>query len=1132
MACTAWSAIPYIAGRHVFYNDSAFDDGPAANEADDGAIAPDKTPLLPGQTAQFAHYTSYSLGFNGLMVDIMDLPGAPGAGDFIFQMGNAGDPTTWPLAPAPADVQLRAGAGADGSTRITIVWDAHLIQGVWLRVTVLATPATGLPVNDVFYIGNAIGESGDSDTDALVDPADQLLARNNPHGPLDPAPIDDPYDYNRDRLVNSGDQLIARNNVTGPLSALLLITPPLPPASMGIASVDPPSGLPGTLVTINGFGFDPDPYNNIVTIGGSACRIVSGHAGQLRVIALRDLATGLVKVQKGADSAFSLQLFERAGTTTMATPLADSDAELTEGLGYDVDRRYDMMAQGLNQKLLVVLATPNDINPEDLAPVGLSARDAILAKLADANTYFLQASYNKASAAFTVTANWLPLSQSRDFYCWQQDDIDRAQAQVDAAQAALDALMLDPDATQEQIDEAEEDLEEANEKKRVAQDAQGFLQEPDFAFAEALVQAKAAIGDFDTYSDYVLIMAGPFLRGANLGTKTGYHAESTILAIEADIDFVEPKGITYFAQGADWGRVVHEVAHFFAGGDLYSQSSADGSFVEGLAAPYAMMGNHDSHPLFIGANMEKRLDYFDESVSGNVEFIEWGSVADYDDTIDVVAHAVTEDPTGDDVRHLIRMKVTDGLTYYVEVRQRPDSTFGPEGDYIFDTNIPLDPSNPAWEGGVIITKSVENNNQSNNKERPINLLPPFRMMQVGDFFEDPERTIRIDVVDRIADRPAKYSVRVRWGHLPAADPNGQFDLRITPWGAPPWETVDIWANSPKNDETMPAQILYKNHEPGDETKPVGNGDPPWVGHDNTLFARITNQGVIETPEDVLVTFYVNTPPGVGDDGNWAPFDTVNVGKLMPNQTVVVEATRKWRPAIDEHTCVKVQIHERNGEITFDNNQAQENFSEFETGAASPYAPVEFTFLARNPYDAPAIMDLHARGLPELWYAAFDRGSVYLPPLSNKPVHVVIWTDRTPEWLPDHQDKSPQKVPVSIEGWMQVFGNKSFAVGGITALVAAVRVVDIDIDPTLTGETFVVRGQVNPPAGIVPIAVHFYSPSGQFHSDRTQTTAGGSFSVQSGVNPHIEPGPWKIQALILEGSLAHSAESEVVTIDVP
>jgi hypothetical protein len=75
-----------------------------------------------------------------------------------------------------------------------------------------------------------VGEAGDSAGDAVVNATDEILARNNPHGPSTPALLVDRYDYNRDKLVNATDQIIARNNRTGPSTALRLINPPLEPA--------------------------------------------------------------------------------------------------------------------------------------------------------------------------------------------------------------------------------------------------------------------------------------------------------------------------------------------------------------------------------------------------------------------------------------------------------------------------------------------------------------------------------------------------------------------------------------------------------------------------------------------------------------------------------------------------------------------------------------------------------------------------------------------------------------------------------------------------------------------------------------------------------------------------------------
>jgi hypothetical protein len=240
---TAALGLATIEGRHIFYNDSEFDgDNPAANSDDDDAIAPPphmelpetphdelgKTALLPGQTATFANYTSYSRGINGIMVDIAGLnpEGTISADDFEFRVGNDSTPSGWSTAPAPTSVTVRTGAGEGGSDRITIIWADNAIAKEWLQVRVLANDDTWLLHDDLFYFGNAIGEAGNSASDAKVNKIDVQLARNNPRTFLNPAPIEFPYDYNRDARVNTTDMLIARDNPTSFIDDLNLITVP------------------------------------------------------------------------------------------------------------------------------------------------------------------------------------------------------------------------------------------------------------------------------------------------------------------------------------------------------------------------------------------------------------------------------------------------------------------------------------------------------------------------------------------------------------------------------------------------------------------------------------------------------------------------------------------------------------------------------------------------------------------------------------------------------------------------------------------------------------------------------------------------------------------------------------------
>ncbi|NLF29625.1 MAG: hypothetical protein GX591_01915 [Planctomycetes bacterium] len=258
-----------VVARHVFYNNSAFDGyDAAANEGDDDAIATDKTPLLPGQKATAVNYTGYDRGINGIMIDIAGVPGTPTAADFAFRVGNSPVVNEWTAAAAPASITLRRGDGDGGSDRITITWPDGAIRGAWLRVTVRATAATGLTAADVFYVGNAPGEIGNSPYDAVVDTLDELFTLARPDGlTLDdfvvlkqhfgqavPAgrngdydgngtvdlddfavlknhfgtsvPVTNPFDHNRDGTVNAADGDVCASNSGGTAGQLRLVNSP------------------------------------------------------------------------------------------------------------------------------------------------------------------------------------------------------------------------------------------------------------------------------------------------------------------------------------------------------------------------------------------------------------------------------------------------------------------------------------------------------------------------------------------------------------------------------------------------------------------------------------------------------------------------------------------------------------------------------------------------------------------------------------------------------------------------------------------------------------------------------------------------------------------------------------------
>ncbi len=220
-----------VAGRHIFYNGSAWDgNGATVTAADSAAIATDKQALLPNNTASFNNYTSsfnnytsYSRGLNGIFVDINNLASTPTLstiGDFFqFRVGNDNNPSLWTSAPTPSAVGVLAGQGVGGSDRVYITWNNGAIVKQWLQVIVKDGLATGLAQRDVHYWGNNPGEVGNTPTNFAVSSAD-LIQTNNAVNLSVLVGIAGPFDFNRDKVVSSADVIISNNNVN--LSVLLV----------------------------------------------------------------------------------------------------------------------------------------------------------------------------------------------------------------------------------------------------------------------------------------------------------------------------------------------------------------------------------------------------------------------------------------------------------------------------------------------------------------------------------------------------------------------------------------------------------------------------------------------------------------------------------------------------------------------------------------------------------------------------------------------------------------------------------------------------------------------------------------------------------------------------------------------
>ena len=105
-----------VLGRNIFYNDSSFDGFDAARMHLTPPPSPPTRPRCsPGQAANFANYTSYPDGINGIAIDISNDFGSPTLADFTFMQGNSSDPSTWTTANEPDSVVVMPGQGTGGS---------------------------------------------------------------------------------------------------------------------------------------------------------------------------------------------------------------------------------------------------------------------------------------------------------------------------------------------------------------------------------------------------------------------------------------------------------------------------------------------------------------------------------------------------------------------------------------------------------------------------------------------------------------------------------------------------------------------------------------------------------------------------------------------------------------------------------------------------------------------------------------------------------------------------------------------------------------------------------------------------------------------------------------------------------
>jgi hypothetical protein len=623
--------------------------------------------------------------------------------------------------------------------------------------------------------------------------------------------------------------------------------------------------------------------------------------------------------------------------------------------------------------------------------------------------------------------------------------------------------------------------------------------------------AAAAVGEGFDLSKYdvlapVIYLGGQAIRGWGGWSEDHFTYEG--------IDITVPGGIHLMMVGetAGGGRIAHELAHSLV--SVPSNLSAHpgstvleediyglGLVTESLAnaQKFDLLGNHDDKPLFSAFHMEK-LGYFDSS---NILKLNWapsGLFSTHDQQYRIVSHGLNED-SDPSKHHVIRIRVSDGLYYYIEARQRPGRSL-----QLFDPNIPLKTSGP--EGGVIVTVVQSGTVHMNQQMRFISLLHTPRVLNKGDYVFDAARGIRISVLDDIfsAGQPMESSVRVQWEPASIGNRRGNFDLYLRPWNLI-FQTPDIWVD----------RIPFGSMDVG--------GDVPIALDPHKIFGRIHCDG--DGVNNVDVSVYAISPPGIGDNGNWFPITSPGPPKIpFVNGGGFGDIFVDWVPAEGELTALKVVAAAKDGEISTGNNWSQENVFQVEARVRVPKwlekrsynpdcltpRPTSMKVAVRNPLKQRTLVYLDLKGVPFGYAAHFPHKWVWLEPRGEAVFDLTLIPTMPYRFYRQTQQRGATirivgSVPRSYVKEVaagQSAGSRMITIGGITARLFPKHDVDIYLeeDRENSSRTIIaLRGQVIPAISNQSLQVELVDRSGRRRFAKVITDESGKFVTRFAIRPN-------------------------------
>lgn len=619
------------------------------------------------------------------------------------------------------------------------------------------------------------------------------------------------------------------------------------------------------------------------------------------------------------------------------------------------------------------------------------------------------------------------------------------------------------------------------------------------------IVAEAAQGAVDQgldLDDYVamavvLYLDGGFIRAWGGWSSSNFSYSDATTSI--NLTTSQPLGLMAIGDNADWGRFAHEVAHNFVdagavlGEDIYSSDLIDSSVA--TASSFDLMGNHDTHPCF-SAHFMSQLGYYDPS---NVIDLDWDRNP-FSQGFTLQAHGTTENNASGRA-HAVRISIGSGLEYYVEVREKNSSS-----SLHFDTEIPIAAGS---DGGVIVTKVFTDEVNINQEMRFITLMHDARTQGTGTVIEDPIRGLTITVGNVIASSPLVMDIDIAWAQTIGDNPEGTFDLEMSQTGVS-WVSDDIWV------DRQPFGL--DPEEVGGNV--VATIERPRPGEINHLFGQVRCNGA-DSVSNVKMTYYAISPPGVGDNGAWAPIATETIPSIAANGEE--SASINWTPTVDQHTCLKVHASPQFGEVSGSNNTVQENVFHFTAPASSPPDAVSIEFAVRNPLEESAIIPVEVTGVPEGYVVHLPHRWFKLPALGERKTTLTVVPIHDITAYRSLQHKDRRKLEPTA--WIHLLGRvprqyfedidvtkipgySHLSIGGITASVTPKYRAEIELNKEQDRDRFILYGRVIPAAADQRVTIAIRDEKSIVKTIDVLTDPAGSFNLQIPLQAlNIMSKPW-------------------------